>query len=153
VNDWTPNMVGTHAKPKCKTKGAETWSLLLFLVDELNRLQSRAGEHSQRLRQAGQCLIDMVLLWRRSSWTVPAEVVEDARAKLHPPSLANKKKIHIHCTTKHTTHTHTLSHTYDDVSKSRVQYKSCIFLFAIDVGCSCVPVWHTMQSGVTCKHI
>ena len=100
MNDWTPNMVGTHAKPKCKTKGAETWSLLLFLVDELTRLQGRVGENSQRLMQAGRCLSDMVFLWRQCPWSVSAAVTEDVRAKLYPPSVAKKHKIHPTTTTK-----------------------------------------------------
>ena len=34
-SDLTPKMLGTPADQKCKTKGAETWGILLFVISEL----------------------------------------------------------------------------------------------------------------------
>jgi hypothetical protein len=75
VSDWTPSMVGSNTKRKCKTKAAETWSLLLFLLDELRRFTGSAGNDWQRLLKAGVNLEAMVVLWRGSSW------------KMSPPSI------------------------------------------------------------------
>ena len=76
LNDLTPAMVGSRTSPKCKTKAAETWCFLLFLVDELNKFGPRLGEHWQRLVAAGRNLEEMVLVWRTGSWTLSAAAIE-----------------------------------------------------------------------------
>ena len=77
VNDWTPAMVGSSAKPKCKTKGAETWGLLLFLLEEI-RTYSRFITGWQRLEKSGSCLESLVLLWRGCTWKLSDQQVEDS---------------------------------------------------------------------------
>ncbi len=78
VNDWTPAMVGSFAKPKCKTKGAETWGLLLFLLDEI-KTYSRFITGWQRLYEAGKSLESLVLLWRGCTWKLSDQQVEDSK--------------------------------------------------------------------------
>jgi hypothetical protein len=77
VSDWVPSMIGTEAKPKLKTKGAETWALLLFLLDEIHRFGERLGNDRHRIYQAGRCLESLVCMWRGSTWKVTDAVVED----------------------------------------------------------------------------
>jgi hypothetical protein len=86
VTDWIPSMVGKHGKPKLKTKAAETWSVLLFLVDELEKLRGLSGPHWQRLVMAGRRLESLVLRWRACSWTLPPHVIEDGLCRRGPNS-------------------------------------------------------------------
>ena len=41
--DLIPKMVGTNNDPKLKVKAAECWGIMLFLINELRRLEHRAG--------------------------------------------------------------------------------------------------------------
>ncbi len=77
LTDLTPSMVGTHTSKKCKTKAAETWSLLLFLLSELRRFGTRLGSDWRRFLLAGEALEGLVLVWRTSTWVLPASVIED----------------------------------------------------------------------------
>ena len=76
VNDWTPAMVGKFSAQKLKTKASETWSLLLFLLDTLQTFGERASGDAARLLDAGRCLEHLVLLWKRSSWVLPAAALQ-----------------------------------------------------------------------------
>ena len=98
--DLTPAMVGTSGDRKCKTKASETWSMLLFLLDEIQKFNGRLGDEWQRLLQAGQCLESMVLLWRRCSWKVPPDVIQESRNPQTKHSHTNlQAHIHIHTCT------------------------------------------------------
>ena len=77
VSDLVPPMVGTAADPKMKTKGAETWGLLLFLLDDFRRWGARIGQNKDRVLLAGESLERMVLIWRRYEWVVPTHDIED----------------------------------------------------------------------------
>jgi hypothetical protein len=75
VADFTPSMAGTRGDPKCKTKGAETWGMCLFLLDELRKFGDRLGGEWIRLLAAGESLEAMVLAWRQCGWVVPENVI------------------------------------------------------------------------------
>jgi hypothetical protein len=77
LNDLTPAMLGSQWSPKCKTKGAETWAFLLFLLSEIRKYGTRLGDDFHRIRVAGECLESMVLIWRRCPWKVPSGDIQD----------------------------------------------------------------------------
>ena len=70
VHDFTKGMIGTRDDKKCKTKGHETWSLMLFLLDELSRYPKVPDQG--RLLRAGRALEDMVKVWKLSKWRMSA---------------------------------------------------------------------------------
>ena len=77
VADFTVKMIGTRDDPKFKTKGAETWGLLLFLVGELRTFIGRVGDRGVRLALAGEALESLVRVWNRHTWILPAPSVQD----------------------------------------------------------------------------
>jgi hypothetical protein len=66
VSDFTVKMVGSKADPKCKTKGAETFGVALFLVGCLAKFLNYLGADCNRLHLAGDALLKMVEIWTRS---------------------------------------------------------------------------------------
>jgi hypothetical protein len=74
LSDLTPKMVGTRASPHLKTKGAETFGMLRFLMYVLDLYKDRLGEHWQRVLQAGQAL-DRI--WRESPWRLSVDAQND----------------------------------------------------------------------------
>jgi hypothetical protein len=109
VSDWTPSMVGTQTHPRCKTKAAETWSVLLWLLDELRRLGGSIGDW-QRLLQAGSCMESLVVRWRGCPWKLSSVAIQEPSNKKKP---SGEKHTHRHTHTAHyTLHTtHYLLHT------------------------------------------
>ena len=73
LHDVSRKIFGKPAEQKCKTKGAETWGLCLFLVDMLQKHAAAVGARGRRLRLAGLCLISIVRSWRRSERIVPLD--------------------------------------------------------------------------------
>ncbi len=71
ITDLTRKMTGTRADKKLKTKGAETWGIVLFLLDELEKFGARLGPEASRLHRAGQALVDMMVIWRTTIGEFP----------------------------------------------------------------------------------
>ena len=63
ISDVTKKMLGDAGEQRLKTKGAETWGLLLFLADELKIHRARLGDEGDRLLAAAQGLIGMATVW------------------------------------------------------------------------------------------
>jgi hypothetical protein len=63
VGDLTVKMVGTKHKPRCKTKGAETFGMALFLTNMLQKYSVRLGSAGKRLERAGSALLRLVEIW------------------------------------------------------------------------------------------
>ena len=74
VADFTPKMVGTRGDPKMKTKGAETWGVALFLIDELH---SHPMPNGNQLYHAGVCLKKIVTIWKQQDWTMQRSAAQD----------------------------------------------------------------------------
>ena len=72
VSDLTQKMIGTHARPKIKTKGAETWGVMLFLLDEYKHFAGRLRERGVRMMAAGQSLERIVRIWNAHGRAIPA---------------------------------------------------------------------------------
>ena len=74
VADFTPSMVGSRNDQKMKTKGAETWGVTLFLIDELH---SHPMPNGNQLYHAGVCLKKIVEIWKQCDWTMPRTAAQD----------------------------------------------------------------------------
>ena len=72
LNDLTAKMVGTRAEPKCKTKGAETYAMVLFLVSACRAHASLVGAAGHRLERAGSALLRLVDIWDNCGRIIPA---------------------------------------------------------------------------------
>ena len=81
LSDLVPAMFGKEGTPKCKTKGAETWTCLLFLIHECERLKGRLGPDWQRVRCGGQALEEMVLIWRAQGWSMTRAAIQDKQRR------------------------------------------------------------------------
>jgi hypothetical protein len=66
LSDLTRKMLGSANDRKLKTKGAETWGLLLFLVDIGAQSVHMLGHEGHLYLEAGQCMVRMVTIWRDS---------------------------------------------------------------------------------------
>jgi hypothetical protein len=77
VSDLTPKMLGTRSDTRCKTKGAETHGMLLFLIHQLETYSAMTGENGVRLLQAGRNLARMVDIWKSCTFKVPIALRQD----------------------------------------------------------------------------
>ena len=87
-------MLGTPDDPKLKTKGAETWGLVLFLTDMLQKYSAGLGEDVALLIEAGRTLIDVMGTMHMAGNTMTtAEVQEITPLPLrkNPP----KEKVYV----------------------------------------------------------
>ena len=66
LHDLTMKMVGTQDAPLCKTKGAETYGLLRFLVWYMGKLSARLGEHGTGIQRASLALAEIVNVWKQA---------------------------------------------------------------------------------------
>lgn len=75
VSDLTRKMIGQPTKPVLKTKAAESWGMLLFVVDTARTCQHRLGSEAERLVDGGRCLIDLVGVFDSHGATLPAPAI------------------------------------------------------------------------------
>jgi hypothetical protein len=73
VADFTMKMIGTRTAPKLKTKGAETFGLMKFLLVLLRLHKATLGSDWIRLLQAGEALDTMIGIWTKHAgcWNIP----------------------------------------------------------------------------------
>ena len=72
-NTITRNMIGTASERKLGTKGAETWGVLLFLIDVFSSSLQRLGEEARAWLEAARCLEAMCTVMNNSgvNFSVP----------------------------------------------------------------------------------
>ena len=87
VSDLTVKMLGTSNDRKCKTKGAETWGVMLFLLSVLAGRGAHLGEDAARYLAAGSALRQVVEKWNSHGATVPRAAQQDSGVDLY----TNKK--------------------------------------------------------------
>ena len=75
-HDLTRGMIGTQGEQKLKTKGSETWTMLLFLLSELHRFPRLADQ--QRLVRAGEALGEMIRCWQKASWKLKVGEIQQS---------------------------------------------------------------------------
>ena len=96
THEFTKKMVGDPGDLKMGTKGSETWTLLLFLVDEMTYWNF---EDKQKLLDAGRSMVALVGIWKAGKWKLkPVEIQPcyrhfkcfmantDSFIKLHQPT-------------------------------------------------------------------
>jgi hypothetical protein len=76
LHDLTQKMVGTQGTPVCKTKAAETYGFMLFLIKELRRHSARLSEEAVMLLEAGECLATITHIWNRHGKAIPDEMIQ-----------------------------------------------------------------------------
>ena len=75
--DLTVKMIGTQNEQKCKTKGAETYGLSLFVMAYLDRYRAVLGERGQTVHRAGWCLYRMQRIWAECGCEIPHARVQE----------------------------------------------------------------------------
>jgi hypothetical protein len=83
VSDLTVKMLGTSNDRKCKTKGAETWGVMLFLLSVLAGRGAHLGEDAARYLAAGSALRQVVEKWNSHGATVPRAAQQDSGVDLY----------------------------------------------------------------------
>ena len=84
VSDITPGMIGTDDDKCCKTKGKETWGLLLFLLYCLQKYRDTIGPPVvDPLVECGRCLEVYVRTMRAQGVRVNSSVIEAPRRTTH----------------------------------------------------------------------
>ena len=76
LHDLTPKMVGENSKRVLKTKAMETWTVLLFVVEQLRIHADRLPEGHLRLAEAGEALRSIVEVFRVNGVIVPPDQVQ-----------------------------------------------------------------------------
>ena len=77
ISDLTSSMLGEITKQKLKTKGAETWGVALFLIDELELRSAVVGTDGANLLMAGRSLEKIVRIWKGHDWTMPLSAAKE----------------------------------------------------------------------------
>ena len=75
IGDFGAKVFGTSRESALKTKGAETWSLVLFLIDFVG---SRAGALDRRIRDlltGARALVRLLQLWKQCGVTLSRDEV------------------------------------------------------------------------------
>jgi hypothetical protein len=76
VHDFTIKMLGTQATPQCKTKAAETFGVMLFLIDQLRTHRERLSDESAILLEAGECLATVTNIWNTHGTQIPDDAIQ-----------------------------------------------------------------------------
>ena len=102
VNAITSKMLGSMSAKELKTKGAESWGVLLFTLDMLATNEHRLGDASVQLVKAGRCLEELVTIWQASGIAVSEDVIDRCWAlweqfldHTHDMELLQRPKRHV----------------------------------------------------------
>jgi len=76
VGSLTRKMLGDPGDRHLKTKGADTWGILLFVTDMLDKHQGRLPGDAHRLRVAGMSLTQMVELFGAHGVRMPPAAIQ-----------------------------------------------------------------------------
>jgi hypothetical protein len=78
LSDLTSKMVGTRTQRKCKTKAAETWGLMLFLMSVLEQSLPFFGAEGAKYLSAGRHLKRVVDIWHEHGALIPQPAIQDS---------------------------------------------------------------------------
>ena len=76
AHDVTPKMVGAKDQLKLSLSGAETWGVLLYLVEKMETNAAAIGADGRDLCTAGKCCVRFIELLRESPYVVPNAVLQ-----------------------------------------------------------------------------
>jgi hypothetical protein len=77
LSDLTIKMIGTHDSPLLKTKGAETFGILMFVIHILTLHKARVGDIGAKLLRAGQALARVVEIMSENAWVMPDIAIKE----------------------------------------------------------------------------
>lgn len=92
LSNITPKMLGTKDSKKMKTKAAETFGLLRFLVDMLQKYSGSIGDAAASLIESGRCLIRYIEILRASPMRLPMSVRQDSTNTTNTKRSCKHKK-------------------------------------------------------------
>ena len=75
--DFTMKMVGTRDGPKLKTKGGETFGILIFVLELLDRYKAKLDHDGIRLQRAGKAMLNIIRVWQSASRRMKTSEVQD----------------------------------------------------------------------------
>ena len=76
VQQLSKRLLGTPAEQTCKTKGAETWGVLLFLNDLLREKLASLPPEAARFLEAGTCIARLMLIFDDSGVRLTATQIQ-----------------------------------------------------------------------------
>ena len=77
VADFTPKMIGAKDDRKLKTKAMETYGLVHFLIDMLDKYGDRIGAaQAARWREAGQMLVRYITIVKYGEMNLPPKSLQ-----------------------------------------------------------------------------
>jgi len=79
LTDLTPKMLGSVEHRQLKTKGAETYGLLLCAADLVNKHRNKLGSHAAEVEEAGRCLIRFVAICKQQRWLLKTDALQEPR--------------------------------------------------------------------------
>ena len=68
LSNLSMKMLGTPSQPKLKTKGMETWGILLFCVAMLHEHSGKMQADYKPLVEAGECLVEHVRIMKSNGY-------------------------------------------------------------------------------------
>lgn len=77
VSDVTMKMVGSPTDRKLKTKGAETYGILLYVLDLMQRKMPQLGGVFPMLLEAGRCMERVIVILGQHGVHVPMNAVQE----------------------------------------------------------------------------
>ena len=82
LSDLVPNMFGSMADPQLKTKAAETYGVLVFLADNMDKYVESFGADARRYKEAAGLLLRYVEICKSHAANFPEAVLQDSFGKL-----------------------------------------------------------------------
>jgi len=76
ISNFRKKRLGDNADRKLKTKGAETWCFLLFLVDALSTREGLLSASHRAQLAAGRALVELVRLWQSCEANLTATQIQ-----------------------------------------------------------------------------
>jgi hypothetical protein len=77
LSNFKIKMIGSSGEKKCKTKGAETYGLMLFLIHLLDRNGHSLGERGARYLAAGIALRRVTEIWKENGNLIPESAQQE----------------------------------------------------------------------------
>ena len=78
IHNLQKGRLGDNADPQCKTKAAETWGFMLFLLDTLRLHINRLPARARTLVSAGEALVELMGVFDAASTRLTGEEIQHA---------------------------------------------------------------------------
>jgi len=79
LSDLVPKMLGTKADPQLKTKAAETFGILVFLDDNMDKFSDSLGADAPRYKEAAHLLLRYIRIVKSHGVNLPRDIQQDLK--------------------------------------------------------------------------